>query len=230
MPQSVALTNFKASLALAGELMQLEAGYPDPSPPQDESKVRGLRGGAAVLMVAAFEGYLNSGIAEMLGLLLGPPPRQFSTLPQTVQIAAIYESLEFALYGPRHGRRGKKVDRLPEIIAAAIRITNGHIDPTALSQTKSNPGPDTVKRLLKNAGIAKPFAHIRPRFEGKWGAPEAASFLEDKLEEIVQRRNRVAHSANALAIGRSDLVAARRFLDLLAETIDEDFQLHVAAL
>jgi hypothetical protein len=227
---SVALTNFKASLALAGELMQLEALYPDPPAPQDEPKVRGLRGGASVLMVAAFEGYLSSGIAEMLGPLLGPPPRPLNTLPQAVQNAAIFESLELALYGPRHGKSGKKADRLPDIIDAATKIAAGHIDPTALSQTKSNPGPDTVKRLLKNAGIANPFTHIRPRFDAKWRAPEAASFLEAKLDEIVQRRHRVAHSANALAISRSDLNTARRFLDLLAETIDEDFQRHIATL
>jgi hypothetical protein len=230
MPQSVALTNFKASLALAGQLMQLEAGYPDPPPPQDESKVRGLRGGAAVLMVAAFEGYLNSGIAEMLRPLLGPPPRQLSTLPQSIQAAAIFESLELALYGSRHGKPGKRIDRLPDIVTAATKVAAGHIDPAALSQTKSNPGPETVKRLLKNAGIANPFTHIRSRFDTKWAQPEAASFLEDKLEEIVQRRHRVAHSANALAIGRSDLITARRFLELLAETIDEDFQLHIATL
>src|SRR5947207_1431041 len=122
MPDSVALGKFRASLGLAEELMRLEAAYPDPPPPADEAKVRGLRGGAAVLMVAAFEGYLRSGVAELLRPLVGPPHKPLSSLPEVVQVSSIFESLEFALYGPRHGKLGKKIDRLPEVVAAASKV------------------------------------------------------------------------------------------------------------
>ncbi|QDU25135.1 hypothetical protein ETAA8_01960 [Anatilimnocola aggregata] len=230
MPDTAALTNFRASLALANELMQIEAVLPDPAPPADEARARGLRGGAAVLMVAAFEGYLSSGIAELVYPLLGPPAKLLNTLPKKLQTASVYESLELAMYGPRHGQTTTKEQRLPDIDAAVSKISSGLVDPAALSQTKSNPSPATVKRLLKGLGIPDPFAYLRPTFDLKWAQPEAASFLVDKLEEIVQRRHRVAHSANALAIGRADLAAGAKFLQTLAETIDQDVQIYLAAL
>ena len=58
----------------------------------------------------------------------------------------------------------------------------------------------------------------------------APDFVGDKLDEIVQRRHRVAHRADALAISRHDLKEGGRFLSLLAEVLDIEAGLHTRKL
>jgi hypothetical protein len=230
MADSVALSTFRTLLDLANELLGIEAAYADPPAPTDLRRVEGLRGGAAVLMVSAFEAYLKAGVAELLKPLLGPPAKPLHRLPDVMQVAAVYESLDHVMYGHRYGKSNKKLDRLPEVINVIKKLAAGEIHPDGLSQTKSNPGPDTVERLLKNIGFKKPFQDIRPSFDAIWGAPEATTFLKDKLDEIVKRRHRVAHTADITAISRADLQTASLFLLALGEAIDKAVQNHVAAL
>jgi len=60
-----------------------------------------------------------------------------------------------------------------------------------------------------------------------WGRPEALSFIPDKLEEIVSRRNRIAHTSDALGEARSALVESHRFILTLAIALDEELEQYV---
>src|SRR5260370_3537304 len=69
------------SLGLAESLLNLESQYSDPPNIYDQQTVEGLRGGAVILMVAAFEYFLKSAIVEHLNKLIQPTKVPFSKLP-----------------------------------------------------------------------------------------------------------------------------------------------------
>src|SRR5207249_5356140 len=54
------------ALQMVDGLLSLESRFPDPPSDADAKVVRGLRGGAAVLMVAAFEEFMRSAIRDHL--------------------------------------------------------------------------------------------------------------------------------------------------------------------
>lgn len=65
-----ALEQFKESLQMAEELMKLEkANYKNPPRMEEQNVVEGLRGGAIVLMVAAWESFVKQLIEEELSPL-----------------------------------------------------------------------------------------------------------------------------------------------------------------
>jgi hypothetical protein len=82
--------------------------------------------------------------------------------------------------------------------------------------------------MFKAIGAGNPFDSERQAFEAAWGRIEATSFLADKLDEIVNARHVVAHTANALGITRANLVEWPRFVLVLAEIVDQRLNRFVA--
>ena len=74
------------------------------------------------------------------------------------------------------------------------------------------------------------FGKLHNKFEAKWGKKEATTFLTDKLNEIVQRRHVVAHSAQALNITRTQLNESVKFLRILGELFDKALMDHINAV
>lgn len=70
---SQALRDFKISIGAAESLIEKEREFTDPPKKKDVRIVQGLRGGAIVLMVAAFENFLKEMVEEQLQV--------FTTLP-----------------------------------------------------------------------------------------------------------------------------------------------------
>lgn|GEM_PF-589772 len=227
---SRALTEFQKTLSLAQSLIDLEATGPDPPPPQEQVMSQALRGGAAVLMVAAFERFVRDAVVEHVAPFTTQPPRvPFSRLPEKMQVASIFNSLSLSMNGPRYGQtKRQRIERMADIKRACALVVAEIVDPVALSYTNGNPGPETVTQICSNLGLSDFFRRARDEFEQRWGRPEAETFLRDKLDEIVQRRHIVAHSANALAITRSQLQEAVRFLGILAEVLDQMLARRVA--
>jgi hypothetical protein len=217
-------------LKIAEELIGLEKTYPNPARKPDEAKVAGLRGGAAVIMVASFEAFLKAAIIEHLSELTVQPPRvQFANLPEKMRVNSIYYCLEAALKGPRYVET-KKADRLPGIKTACAHIMADLIDPEALSSTQSNPTSDTVKSLFSDMDVTDIFGRIHTAFRRAWGKPEATTFISDKLEEIVNRRHRVAHTGVALDISCTQLNESVKFLRILADLLDRQLRAHIDSL
>jgi len=201
-----ALDEFRASLEIAQALLNLEAAHEDPPPLEFESIVKGLRGGATVLMVAAFEEYLSAMFREHLDRLDGvPPPVALSGLPDIMQVTSIFTSLNRALAGPRYTETEKK-DRLQGIHAAAQRLAEDRVDPSSMSEAANNPDAKSVTALFKGIGRSKIFEDVTPKYETKVGH---VTNVGDRLNSIVLKRHGVAHTGakDALNIGRKDLVS-----------------------
>jgi hypothetical protein len=225
------LDKFKLSLQLAQSLNGIEKNSCSNPPRSDEQEnVEALRGGAAVLSVASLENFLRVLFENSLSRLsTNPPPVNFNDLPDKLKVSSTYYSLESALKGPKYGIITQRIDRIPNIIAAS-RSTGHIINPKVLAETGANPNSTNVKRMFSDIGVSDIFGQLRNDFETKWGSPQAATFVQDKLDEIVNRRHVVAHTANALNISRSDLRETFKFLLILAELLEVNLELYVDSI
>jgi hypothetical protein len=226
---STALGVFEDSLASVRRLADLEARYNDPPTQASAPTVQALRGGFCVLIVGSFERYLVESFEEHLGRLEGsPPPLPFSSLPSPLRVNGVFASLENAMKGPRYGIPGKRAARFAAVAEAAKRAVDENLDGAALAQTKGNPNAQRLSAMFKSLGVKTPFADTRPDFDALWAQPEASSFVEDKLDEIVNARHAVAHTAVSLKITRGDLEAWPLFLECFATALDRRLDLYAS--
>lgn len=181
-----------------------------------------------MLMVGSFERFLVDAFLEHLGELEGePPPVTFPQLPDDLRVSTVFESLALALKGPRF-QSTTRDERFNGVVQAAERVVSENIDPAALAQTWGTPNSQRVETMFKAIGIRKVFEKTRPAFDALWAKPEAFTFVEDKLDEIVGARHVVAHAAEALQIGRSDLRVWPSFFEVLATVLDARLDLYVS--
>jgi len=231
MPISEAFQNFKESLSAAEELLKIEkTNYKNPPRQGEQKAVQGLRGAVSVLVVASFEQFLKDSIEEHLSKLTTHPPVHISKLPDGMRLCSTYNTLDYAMRGPHYGTRLSKKDRLPHVDSACKKVVSETISPAAFVVTGGNPSADTVKQLMKDLDIGDIFDRIQPKFQRKWGRPEAHTFLRDKLNEIVNRRHVVAHTANALNTTRTQLRESIKFLKILADLIDSQVKEKVSEI
>lgn len=224
--QSRAFEQFKTTLQVASELQRIErANYSNPPRNHEELAVRGLRGSMAVLIVAGFEQFLKNAIEEYLSELCNPPhPVDFQRLPDSIRIHNTFATLEMALRGGTFGQPLPKLDRLVAIARASQIVVANQVNPDAFTMTGGNPSSKTVAAMMKTLGVDDFFNNIRSKFIRKWKKPIANTFIQHKLDEIVNRRHIVAHTADALNISRGQLRESCRFLRILAEVIDNELR------
>jgi hypothetical protein len=223
MPTWKAYNSFTQSLKLAERLLELERkSYDNPPKKSHREIVEGLRGGAAVLMVASFEFFLRELAIEAIDSISGPVHGiAFDKLPDDMRVTAIFESLNLSMKGPRHGPSIPRRDRIQDVLRNCTAILAGNLDPEAFSDTGSNPGPKIVVALFKNFGITEVLTKVKEDFESSrhWGKPVSATFIQDKLDSIVRNRNVVAHTARALDFSRTDLKDSLKFLRVLGSVL-----------
>ncbi len=228
MPRSRAFYDFIDSLQLSKELLKLERSYRNPPPEKDRKIVQALRGSASVLMVASFEYFLRQIVEERLTYIAQNSSEiSFDKLPQKIQICNIFNTLEQATKGRPFQDIKPKIDRIPEIKQACSLIIGETINPSAFNNTGSNPNSKTVNQIYKDVGINKIFEIINERFEKKWCKPIPLRFTIDKLDEIINRRHIVAHTADALNITRGELKESIRFLKILSELLDYELEKYI---
>ena len=232
MPRTQAFMNFVPVLHTARELVGIETrDFHDPPRLNEQNAVRGLRGGAAVLMVAGFEAYLDDVLAEFIDFSRAYRPQiVFSRLPEALRVQNVFITLNRSMKGPRFGPAGTKASRLPGILTASTLVSSNRLNPDAFGGTAGNPGKEALKEVLKSVGLVDVYKHLKPRFERKWGSPVPDDFIGAKLDEIVRRRHRVAHRADALSISRQDFREGHRFLAKLSETIDIELGYHFRSI
>lgn len=219
---STALTNFVTTDYAVQGLLTIEARYKDPPTVPNRPKVEGLRGGAAVLMVAAFENYLREAVSEFLDQINSSTPScDFSKLPSTLQKASIVSGLEIAMRGRPGAKKRTDSQRIADIRTIATRIVNDQINSSEVANTRSNPNSELVQNMFRSVGVRNVFSKAKASFDTLWGVPTAATFIRDNLDAIVQRRHIVAHTASALSISRVDLAEGRRFVSILTPVLDD---------
>jgi hypothetical protein len=213
---SQAYTDFLDSLKLAEALLSLESRYTDPPIPRSQKTVEALRGGATVLMVAAFENYLRELVEEhLVDMTVTPLQFQMQKVPEHTRRINIEKRLEYI--------RNQKADtRVTEYLTAAQLISSGVIMSdsfTAVAQ--NNPNSKKVRELYFCFGIEDFFREVKANFDHVWGVPTATTFIADKLDEIVNSRHIVAHRAKVLNISRLELQEWLRFLKTLGLVCDQ---------
>lgn len=223
-----ALLQFKESLELAIALKKIERDRYPPTPRTDQQPyVKGLRGGSAVLLVAAFEFFIRKLFEENISRLNTIPPSiDFSKLPDELKVKAVFHGLKRAMDGPQFEAKPPKVDRIKNILDAGKLLITEHINPETFSETGSNPNSGTVKEKFKEIGVSDIFGVIKVDFETKWGQPVSNSFIADKLDEIVRTRHVVAHTADTLNISRKTQNESMKFIKLLAELLEKELDKH----
>lgn len=227
----LALERFKESLELAVSLRKIEREKFASQKQQNQPFIMGLRGGAAVLMVAAFEFYLKRLFEENISRLnTSPPSIDLQKLPDKFKEKIVFDGLDNSMKGPKYGPTTKRVDRINDIITACKHLIGEHINPATFTDTSSNPNGETVKRKFKEIGIDNIFDIIKPDFESKWGTAVVATFIEDKLNEIVNVRHVVAHTADTLNITKTSQNDAIKFLKIIAELLEKEMDKHIKAL
>lgn len=227
-----AFNQFKDSLELAISLKKMERDNFSAIPKVAEQPyVKGLRGGAAVLMVAAFEYYLRKLFEENISKLNTIPPSiDFSKLPEQLQVKSVYDGLTRAMNGPKYAAKLPKVQRINSILDAGKLLINEHINPDTFSETGSNPNSITVKEKFKEIGLTDIFGKIKTSFETKWGQAVPNTFIADKLDEIVRTRHVVAHTADTLNISRNSQNESVKFLKITAELLEKELEKHIKSL
>jgi hypothetical protein len=117
MRESESLQQFVGSLQMAEELLRVEKDlYPNSARKDITKAVQGLRGGATVLIVAAFENFLRTAFEEHLALLsknlhIGSNV-SFDKLPEKMRVSCFYLTLEQAMKGPPF-QRGSSQNSTP---------------------------------------------------------------------------------------------------------------------
>ncbi len=226
-----ALEKFKESLKLASALKELERDKFNKVKQNEQHYIMGLRGGAAVLMVAAFEFYIRRLFEENISSLnTNPLSIDISKLPDRLKVKIVFDGLQNSMNGPRYGPKTNKVDRINDVTLACKHLIAEHINPQIFSDTNSNPNGETVKEKFKEIGISDVFTKIKINFERKWGSNVAATFIEDKLNEIVNIRHVVAHTANTLNITKKFQNEALKFLKIIAELLEKEIEIHIKGL
>ena len=225
---SPSLNAFKENLARARELARIERRlYKDPPRPSEVAAVEGIRAGASVLMVAALESFLRDRFAEFIdGLVNSKQHLAYAKLPSKLRVANTYNTLDRAMRGPLRGSSPGKASRLQAVKQAASLVHSDHLNPEAFGDSSGGPGKDKIQMLFKDAGLVNAFDILRPRFQTRWKLPIAHTYIQDSLEQIVDRRHKAAHGAAALTISRADITISIRFLAALAEAIDIELRAH----
>jgi len=223
MTHSTAYFNFLNSLTLAIELIRLD-NYDEPPLPKDRNIILGLRGGAAILMVASFESFINRlPETHMNTLIVDYSTIDFSKLHQKMQIANVFNSL-VRVMKIKFGAATKKIDRIIDIRSACRIILNDQINPDAFILGGKNPKHDVISNCFKKIGKRRIFKKITTEFQKKWGIEVPTQFIKDKLNEIVDRRNLVAHTSIASRITKRDLIESIKFLKLTAKLLDNMYK------
>ncbi|GAJ00776.1 unnamed protein product, partial [marine sediment metagenome] len=198
--------------------------YDEPLLPKDRNIVLGLRGGAAILMVASLESFLCS-LPEihMNTLINNYSTIDFSKLPKDMQITNVFKTLDRAMKN-KFGAATKKIDRIIDIRRACRIILKDRINSNAFLLEGKNPRPDVISNCFKIIGKRKIFKKVTKEFQKKWGTKVPTQFIKDKLNEIVNRRNIVAHKSIASRITKNDLIESIKFLMIIAKLLDKIYK------
>lgn len=214
--------SFSESLRMAEYLLSIDvATNHDPPIGKNEVKsVEALRGAAAIICVATFEAYLRAVFEGYIDDLVSRKV-QFRKLPEKFQTTGLYGALEYCIKPPKSKPMpSKQFDRIVDVLAIINNIGKGGIESWVFSQTNSNPSSEQVKSMFSNIGLTDFYGNTKTYFEKVWGLSVADMFIKDKLDEIVQRRHTVAHTASALNISRGQLRESFKFLRALSKCVE----------
>jgi hypothetical protein len=225
-----ALSGFNSSAKTVDALLKRESRFADPPKGKSQDIVEGLRGGIAVLTIAVFENYLRDAFSEFANSINGHiPPVAFNRLPRKLQETSIIKGMNHVLRSPQYRLSPPSVPRFAHAKGVAMRVARDEILDEGIADTGGNPSSECVRTMFKCVGVVNVFTDLKSDFDVRWG-PTSTTYLTDKLDEVVRRRHKVAHTGLALGIPRTDLAEGAKFVGVLAELLDKRLERHLISV
>ena len=183
---------------------------------------------AIVLCVARFEDYLKGAAEKFLEMYVRAQPQiSRSQLHLDLQLAIVHKNITSATQKTRHGVIRSQHDIKRNIEDVARKVLADQIWGDDAISTHSNPGPETVKEILKLLGISNPWASLEAEFAPRWlvhqgNEPQHKSIpsASRELGSILGWRNICAHSSGVLPIGSREVWETIAFFEVLSASID----------
>ncbi|GLQ52783.1 MAE_28990/MAE_18760 family HEPN-like nuclease [Devosia nitrariae] len=213
-----ALANLRTDLKRSERLLKIERStFPDPpKTTYQRIGVEGLRGGAVVLMAATFEAYLKDVFLEVVQELENRRGTSKKvTLSSEFILAHDFDGLEAVM----RDKQGNKSTRHSDLRRVARAIARGELVGDGFARTEANPRPEVVSKMLKRFGVNEPFKELATKAAAA-GLTHSETYLRTKLDEILDRRNEVAHQGVSLNVTRLQLAEYVSFISDLCTVID----------
>ncbi len=230
MTDSESLREFLSSLDMVWILLNIERNLCKNPPLVDQRNTsEGLRGGAVVLLVASFEEFLRNCFEEHLSRISAANVRS-SELPDEFGTRNVFANLRLAIQGSLHEGVQWTKDNIDAVLETCRKIGADLLLTNAFLETEGNPRAKVVCKMYRNIGIPDILQRIQPVFERRWKCPIDDRSIGGLLDDIVTRRNSVAHTGKALEIGRSTLRESVKFMEILARLLDAQLSNYVAGI
>ncbi|WP_181448872.1 HEPN domain-containing protein [Nonomuraea aridisoli] len=193
--------------------------------------------GAVVLLCARFEEFLRDVVTYALDQYASSSPQiLLSELPEELQLHIVQQNINVALQNKRHGVSRDNSVRLAETLMIARHYVADRIWSDHAIDTGGNPGPDTVKDLLRLVGIKDPWKRINQEFSSTFAAPEIPGLPgrvirspREELARIVRARNSIAHSGAGVSLSSAEVRLDMHFLMHLSGIIYDQLRSEVTA-
>jgi hypothetical protein len=158
--------------------------------------------------------------------------REYASLdliPKCIRYHNAYSVLDHAIKGRglSNEELTDKVQRIEGIEEACKRVMKLQIEPAHFSETANNPGAVVLDKMCKNIGIFDVFARINRHIEDTRSIPVSKTYSRDKIDEIMNRRHLVAHTASVLNVSRLDLKMSLEFLGMTTDCLGQLVSKHV---
>jgi hypothetical protein len=231
--RSQALKDFRVSIAIAEKLIKMELKFPDPPTSRCNKEVQGLRGGAIVLMVGAFDKYISEATQQRLNDLTKHSRYNPKKLPEELVYHNSNETIKKTIESISNNKKLTHAGKNIIFKNAATIVIDRDLNTQFFTDlVRSNPDSKKLRRLFNSLGKTDFFGSIKPEFDKRCGYPTPVSpdFIPSKLDTILLMRHKVAHTATALHVTRTDLADAVSFLKLLAELCDEELYNHIKVI
>lgn len=226
-----AINKYHKTTKSVDALLSILDGLSDPPNRFDYPKDVGLKAGIAVLIVAQFEDFIRSEIeAHVDRIPRAKCKKGFSKLPEAMQKQSVKTGLQLAIKPLPWNRISHWPNHLASIQHTSNLVKSNILVASAFTDTGGNPDSEKVGDLLRVFGVKDPFSRIDPYFQTSWGSPVAQNFTRDKLDEIVRRRNLVAHTGGTEGFSRVDLHDALKFMRALCDSIHSFLIAHFGAI
>src|SRR5690606_31002853 len=119
------------------------------------------RGGATVLMIAELERFLKDVFEEYVEAIAAKA--LVTTHPKLDASFVEFNDFNAINWIVRESRSSREA-KVRELKRVASHLTAGKFLAESFNRTKANPGPETVKAMLREFGAAGGFAAIEARF------------------------------------------------------------------
>lgn len=223
MPFSAYYTFKNGPLQSSRNLLALEAQLSSQFN-TDPDTLKGLRGGAHLILVGGFEFYINEMISSASGCLhegLPIPPMRSSKLNDKIKISLIKSTSKYLLKLSLDKQRSQS-DKISASLRTSDILSKGFIDPEWIKLDRPNPTPKNINNLFSSIGLNNVLdqRRLKNQYEVISHTRIMDKFISTKLDEIVQKRHKAAHSGRLDNTSNYDIVEYCNFIDYLSQSLE----------